>query len=258
MKITSVGYDFKHNSDFGIVRSNGLNDYLFLIIRSPALFCINGKEIRISSNSMIFISKNTPHAFYADGEQFVNDWVAVDFSEHENSFVCDSICFNTFFDSPDVHLCSKLIEYMQNENTLKNPTKDSTMNNLFNVILNKLHNNSAQCYSNKKYYRELKNVRETIYSNPCEKYSINELSATAHLSNSYFQRLYKLYFGVSPISDVINSRTEYAKQLLVSTNHSIADIAEILGYPTDMQFIKQFKALTKTTPNKYRKNINNR
>lgn len=258
MEISSVGYNFKHNSDFGIVRPNGLNTHLFLIIRTPALFYINGEELHLPSSSMIFISKNTPHSFYADGIQFVNDWVAVDFDERENCFACNGICFNTFFHSSDIKLCSKIIQYMQSENISQNPTKYSTLQNLFNVILNKLRNNSAQYLSNEKYYNELKALREAVYSNPSEKYTVSELSNSVHLSSSYFQRLYKLYFGVSPISDVINSRIEYAKQLLISTDYSISQISEMLKYSSDMQFIKQFKLIVKTTPNKYRNDINNR
>lgn len=251
MEITSVGYNFKHNRDFVLERPDGLNDMLFLIIRSPALFCINGEKIHLSQDSMIFISKNTPHSFYADGDIFINDWVSVNFDEHENSFICEGIRFNTFFNSPDIQFCSQIIQYMQCENTSQNPTKHNTMQNFFNIILNKLRNNS-QYNPNKRYYNELKCMRDEIYSQPCKKYNIKELSVKTRLSKSYFHRLYKSYFGVSPLSDVINSRTEYAKQLLVSTDYSVSKISEILGYATDMQFIKQFKSVTKTTPNKYR------
>ncbi len=256
MNITSIGYDFKHDNHFRLDRPTGLPDYLFLIIRSPALFYINGKEIRLSVDSMIFISKNTPHHFSAAGAPFINDWVAVELSEHESDHIGSDICFNVFYDSPDVLLCSEIIRIMQAESIADSSTKDSTLYYLFNIILNKLRNNSSRNHLNRKYYPELVNIRDNIYSDPCKKYSVRELSESIHLSNSYFQYLYKLYFGISPISDLINSRTEYAKQLLMSTDYTVAKIAEILGYSTDMQFIKQFKSVVKKTPNAYRRSIN--
>lgn len=257
MQINSIGYNFRHGNEFNIIRPSGLDEYLFLIIRSPALFCINENTVKLSENSMIFISKNTPHSFYADSSQFINDWISVNFNEHEFSVISENICFNTFFTSSDVSLCSQIIRYMQSESISQNPTKQDTLQSFFNIILNMLRNNSNQEISNKKYYSDLKKVRDTIYAYPCRKYTINELSEAACLSSSYFHRLYKLYFGVSPISDVINSRIEYAKKLLIFTNYTISKIAETLGYSTDMQFIKQFRELTKTTPHKYRSDTNN-
>lgn len=251
MKITSVGYNFKHDKYFKLLRPNGMNDFLFIIIRSPALCSINNDKIHISEDTMIFISKNTPHSLCADGDLYINDWVTVNFDEHEYPLIHKSINLNTFMNSSDVQLCSNMIKYIQDENASTNPNKQNTCDSLFNVILNKLRDNSNQNYS-RKYYNKLKFVRDTIYSNPCKNYSIKSLSSIANLSNSYFQNLYKSYFNISPISDVINSRIEYSKQLLMSTNYSVAKIAEMLGYSTDSRFIKQFKLLTKTTPNRYR------
>lgn len=256
MNITSIGYNFKHNTNFGLERPSGLCENLFLIIRSTALFYINGNKIHIHPNSMIFISKNTPHSFYASDDQFINDWIAVEFSEHEDNHICNNIDFNVFFNSQDVPLCSELIQIMQSESIANNSTKNSTLYHLFNIILNKLRDNSKHYNSNQKYYPEFLNIRNSIYSNPCKKYTISKLSETVHLSNSYFQYLYKLYFGISPISDLINSRTEYAKKLLISSNYTVTKIAEILGYSTDMQFIKQFKSVANQTPSAYRHDIN--
>lgn len=252
MEIISIGYDFRHGSEFCISRPHGLKEYLFLIIRSTALFEINGQKLHVKPNSMIFIDKNTPHSFSADSDLFINDWIALSFDTEQQQRRLE---MNTFFTSSDVTLCSELIKLMSAEKTSASISKRNNINNMLQIIFNKLRDNSMVCKTNIQYYKELRRIRDNIYANPTEKFTIEKLAAEISLSKSYFQHCYKLCFNTTPIADVINSRIEYSKQLLLSTTFSIGEIAEILGYANDMQFIKQFKAVAKTTPGQYRKEV---
>uniref|UniRef100_UPI00406BEBE4 helix-turn-helix domain-containing protein n=1 Tax=Paenibacillus sp. FSL R7-0345 TaxID=2954535 RepID=UPI00406BEBE4 len=48
-----------------------------------------------------------------------------------------------------------------------------------------------------------------------------------------------------------------AKELLIRSDHKIADISEQCGYETPTHFYLMFKALTGITPHKYRQNQSN-
>lgn len=252
MKIISIGHNFRHPGDFSISRPHGLNEHLLLIIRSTALFKINGQDLHITPNSMILIEKNTPHSFFADSDLFINDWIALSFNENDRLHYNESsIKFNTFFTSPEAVICSKLIELIQCEKNSDSVFKENNTESMLKIIFNKLQDNSAY-YTNQKYYNELHKIRDKIYSHPTQKFTVEQLASEVNMSKSYFQACYKSAFNTTPIADAINSRIDYAKQLLLSTNFPIANIAEIIGYANDIQFIKQFKAVVKTTPKKYR------
>lgn len=251
MNIISVGYDIKHSNTFELKRPHGLNEYLVLIIRSPALFHINGKSLNITPNSMICIKKHTPHSFSAASDVYINDWVAFELTEQEDKLL-SGITFNTFFTSPEVDFSSKLLMLMQEENAIRSSYKESNMLQLLQVIINKLGEASKCSYPPKPYYNELHKIRNRIFAHPTERYTIKDLSAEINLSESYFHHCYKECFDSTPISDAIISRIDHSKQLLSSTDFSISEIAEILGYANDGQFIKQFKAVTDITPKKYR------
>lgn len=256
MKIISIGYDFRHGSEFAISRPFGLNEYLFLIIRSSAVFEISGQKQRVKPNSMILIDQNTPHSFGADSDLFINDWIAFTLDESERfSDLENFINLNTFFDSPDVSVCSEIIKLICSEKNSSSVFGESNIQYLFQIIFNKLRDNSKACKFDIKYHGELQKIRNKIYANPSERFTIQELAAEINLSNSYFQHCYKACFNTTPIEDVINSRIEYSKQLLMSTRFSISKIAYITGYQSDVQFIKQFKAVVKTTPTQYRKEV---
>lgn len=252
MEIISIGYNFRHGREFSISRPYGLKEHLFLIIRSTALFEINGQQLHVKPNSMILIDKNTPHSFSADSDLFINDWIALSFDTEQ---LPSSLEMNSFFTSSDATICSELIKLMSVENTSASAFKRNNINSMLQIIFNKLRDNSMVYKTDLLYSNELQEIRNNIYANPREKFTIEKLAAGINLSKSYFQHCYKLCFNTTPIADVINSRIEYSKQLLLSTNFSICEIAEILGYTNDMQFIKQFKAVVKTTPGQYRKEI---
>ena len=103
------------------------------------------------------------------------------------------------------------------------------------------------------YYAEILKIRSDIYSNPSVKYTVEMLAEKLHISKHYFHHLYKKFFDVPPVTDIINSRIEHAKRLLRSTDYSVKEIAEILGYSTDTQFMKQFKGVTEMSASEYRK-----
>ena len=147
-------------------------------------------------------------------------------------------------------MCSELIRLMQTESR----TGDGGMLcDLFRLILKKLAKVFCAEKADKPYFGELKSLRERIYENPSERFSVQSLADELHLSKSYFQHIYKECFGVPPTADIIHNRTEYAKQLLDSTAFSVSRISEKLGYGSDVDFIKQFRKQTGMTPLEYRK-----
>ena len=103
------------------------------------------------------------------------------------------------------------------------------------------------------YYREFVNLRERIYSNPQEDWSIDSMCRDLILSRGYFQKLYTRCFGISFTQDVINSRIELSKRLLSSTDYSIACIADQSGYSNYVHFMHQFKKIVGITPTEYRR-----
>ena len=67
--------------------------------------------------------------------------------------------------------------------------------------------------------------------------------------------IYKDYFGVSAISDVVKSRIEHSKYLLFSTGYSLNIISAMCGYKNDVHFMRQFKKLEGISPTQYRNRI---
>lgn len=73
------------------------------------------------------------------------------------------------------------------------------------------------------------------------------------MSSGYLHALYKKYFDVTPLSDVIRARIEAAEELLLSTSERVERIAEMCGYANCEHFIRQFGKAAGMTPARFRR-----
>lgn len=97
--------------------------------------------------------------------------------------------------------------------------------------------------------RAMNYVDESLH----EQLSLKEVASLVHLNPSYFSVLFKEQANMTFSEYVTRSRLQKAKNLLIVSNLSVADIAEEVGYSTSKYFIKLFKEYEGQTPSQYRK-----
>lgn len=83
--------------------------------------------------------------------------------------------------------------------------------------------------------------------------SLKEVAQHVHLNPSYFSVLFKDQTNLTFSEYVTRSRLQKAKNLLLTSQLSISEIAEIVGYTTAKYFIKLFKSYEAMTPSQFRK-----
>lgn len=255
MQLKSIGYNRGHNEHFELKRPPRIIEYVMLVMRSNVFFEANDERVYAPPGTVFIYDKTTPHHFGANGEPFLHDWITFDLTESERSeFIYEGLILDTPIKINDVFTLSELIKTIQREKYSGSTNSKQCASLYLRILL--LKTVQQMCNNNvpkSNYYAELDQLRAKIYASPAKKWSAQMLAEKMNLSVSYFQHLYKEQFGVSPIADVINCRIEYAKYLLSSTNYSVKAISDELGYPSDIQFIQQFKTVTGQTPNNYRK-----
>lgn len=82
--------------------------------------------------------------------------------------------------------------------------------------------------------------------------TVDKICEDILISRSVFQKLFKGYFGLSPIEYRTEQRIEKAKMLLETTDITIKEIVAMLGFYDTAYFYKVFEKNTSLTPKQYR------
>ena len=98
----------------------------------------------------------------------------------------------------------------------------------------------------------LKPALEYIERNYGSHVTLEELARLTGLSPKYFCRCFRAIVHRSPIEYLNHYRIECASGLLLSTDKTVAEIAQLCGYNDSSFFIKQFRRHKGTTPHQYR------
>lgn len=110
-------------------------------------------------------------------------------------------------------------------------------------------NEKSLSKSNSLVYVVQKYIKEHLEQEVCR----NTVADYIHMSPDYLDRLFKKEFGLSVSQYIKEKKIDYAKMLLRTTNLSVSEIAQRLGYINLSHFIASFKQITNMTPVNYRK-----
>lgn len=99
----------------------------------------------------------------------------------------------------------------------------------------------------------IKDAITYINKNLNRQVSLKEVADTVHLNASYFSVLFKEQTRLTFSEYLTRKRLQMAKNLLLTTDAHVEDIAQQAGYQTAKYFIKIFKDYEGITPSKYRK-----
>ena len=86
-----------------------------------------------------------------------------------------------------------------------------------------------------------------------EKFKISDLAAHLGYTDDYLIRTFRKYYGMTPYDYLISLRLSSAKQLLLTTNRSIAQIAIECGWSDTASFYKAFVARNSLPPATWRR-----
>ena len=85
-----------------------------------------------------------------------------------------------------------------------------------------------------------------------EKISLHMLAEEFHLSEKYMSWYFKEHFSISFMQYVSHLRMTSAKEMLLTTEQSITEVALSCGYPSVNLFIRSFKEMYGVKPLEYR------
>lgn len=99
---------------------------------------------------------------------------------------------------------------------------------------------------------DVEQLMQYIHFNYSNIISLDDLSAMAKVNKTTLISIFKDLYGTTPIRYVNSIRLQKAKELLVNTDTSVGEIAELIGFQSIHYFSRYFRSKENCTPIEYR------
>lgn len=243
----------KRNFPFTIEMCD-LDSYLILYTKKGRYrLSYENKKYVIGDNTIIFLNCTNYHKLdlleqywdfeitYLNGQQI---------GYYYNLFHDNGVPYCTCTSSNDsITTLHKLFSYEENNSTTAELIRSSLLTSLLtNLILTK----DADCNQVTPIPSHIKQMMAILQNRYTEKHTLDSLSNELNYNKYKLAKDFKRYVHKSPIDYLIDQRMEAAKQLLITTNKTINEIAELIGITNTPHFIHLFKKNTMITPLQYR------
>ncbi len=229
-----------------------LNEYVLLYtIAGEGELLYQGKEYRITNNQIILLDGGIHHIYRTVGEE---DWEiyfmlisGVGVKAYYDFLFSNGFYILNFFDTAIFKKTINTLLYMDSHH-LQN----------FEILAgHQIHELLTQLsiLNNEVENLDLTLATEYIENHIEKKITVDELAQICHLSKYYFIRKFKNIYGETPHEFITRLKINHAKQILIQSSQNVSEVGLAVGYEDITTFIRAFKMLTGTTPNKYRKNM---
>lgn len=247
-----------HDNNFEFERKDGLADFLLVYFKTPSLLNIRDHSYTISKPSIILLSSFTPFKYASVSSGYLDNYlhfVPDDKEEFEAKLLFPmNIPIEVSYDMSISSIWEMICREYQNRSDFSMEIQYHHVM-LLMLRIGELWKKQNTNVNNVPYYDNLHNLRTKIKQNPSQTWTVHEMAQIVGLSPAYFQMLYKKAFGITCLADVIQTKLDSAKALLLDTDLQINDIADELGYTSVYHFIRQFKKNTGLTPGVFRKKM---
>lgn len=235
------------------------NDTALVFFRTPVIFTDGAYGRRISGNSAVLTTGGSSSIFRpSDGNSLRYDLVSFRTSAADRQYIASlDIPLDTPIELRDDLVVPTTLRAVSSRSARRgkhfSEFAELSMKLIFISLSDAANSIMPTPRETIPRYSELKRLRDAIYDDPMNSWSVEEMCGEMNISRTYFHRLYLAAFGVTCRQDVIESRLLYAAELLKNTDMSVSAIAEQCGYDSESYFMRQFKKHKDCTPSEYRR-----
>ena len=227
-------------------------------------------SVTYKAGDFTLIARNYPHTTYSThGGKSLWSYIFVDLDEFFKSRVImsssgsllPSLSYYIGNKATSPKLYSYILAVIE-EMSEKQPDYTTCVTGLMTAILVELtrlceHESPAQKAIPNSSMLSIHPALNYIHDNYTQQFPIELLADMCHLSVTHFRRTFNTIMGISPLEFINNTRIEHACLLLSSTDSSILEISELVGFHSVSSFNRAFVKLMDIPPREWRKNNSN-
>jgi len=120
---------------------------------------------------------------------------------------------------------------------------------LYQILSYLITRNKGISTEKEQRLQDIRKYMDCYYNEPIQ---VKTIAREFSIHPNYLTSLFKSAFGISPKQYIINKRISAAYNFLETSNHSIRDIAYMVGYENQLEFSQIFKKAVGKSPTAYR------
>ncbi|SKC04679.1 AraC-type DNA-binding protein [Sphingobacterium nematocida] len=113
-------------------------------------------------------------------------------------------------------------------------------------------NERHEIIANKNHYDKILLAKNIIHRDFSKNYTIPELAKHVGTNEQYLKTHFKQYFGKTVMNYITEKKMEHAKELILTGDYRVSDVARMTGYKHSTHFTSAFKKYFGFIPNSLR------
>lgn len=255
----SLGADTPHNLDYAYDRPFGLGGGLFLVmhLRTPVRTRTEaGITDGYPGECLIHDPAFPQYLTGRDGIAFRNDWIHFRGNDIPALLHTFGLPLNTLFRPGPVDFFVPLVLDMQRELHRRGAFWKEEASALMLRLLRLLGRAALESppphsRSESVHLRAISDVRMKVHQDLSRQWTVRMMAAMVNISPSRFSVLYRKFYGVSPLEDLLRERITFARQLLANASVSISWVADACGFSSLHYFSRLFHRRVGCAPRDY-------
>ena len=239
--------------------------YFYFIVEGSGTFFIENDSIKIKKNDLVIINSNIGHNLYVDEDEYAVKTLGfglesigltshLDEVQSEEELELDNF-FHITWENKEAkinEIFTKIVNEFHSENLYAKTLADA-LASYFLINFLRHFRNEIEVVPDININRRIDYIKSYIDNNYSLDLSLEGLSNMAYMNKFHLIAEFKQSYRVTPIEYLILKRMEVSKGLLISTNHSMETIAEIVGFNSQSYFNQVFRKKVGITPSQFRK-----
>ena len=263
MKYIEAGYNWHYYAPHNVEHKKDETESLLYLFHTPAVLVLFGKRQTVDRGNIVILSKGTAHSIIAPADLATTDYFMIDWvtftMEGGDRDILRSTPFDQVAEIRQPELISNMIMNCCLMKLDKGESESYALTQLLYAMfacIGALWQDAEELHSLKQKYPEIVQLHRKIFEEPQQDWNLDRMCRMTHFSVSLLEKLYKQFYGVSCVDDVITSRLTFAKHLLITTNETIAEVAEKSGFHSYNHFARTFKKEIGHSPLEFRREYN--
>lgn len=230
---------------------------LFYVRSGRGSFIVEDTTFPVKQDDLVIINPNVEHTEVSNGADPLEyvvlgvEGLCFSFSGSQETKNFHVYNYKTQRDELLFYFKAMLREIEQKEYNYEMVCQD-----LLEVLIVNLMRSTDYSFSvvpTQKASKECSQIKRHLDTHFSDNLTLDDLAKIAHLNKYYLAHTFSKYYGMSPISYLIDKRIQVSRELLESTNYSVAQIGQAAGFSSQSYFSQSFKKVCGMTPADYRK-----